>query len=89
MAQLIIKDLPYLDAVTGESAALALQGGLYVRAGGSAIASSGTGSWVTAWAIAQGPTTATYANTLAVTTLPASGQAFSFGLGVAVASARP
>jgi hypothetical protein len=88
MAQLIIEDLLYLHVATPASAALALQGGLYARAGGSAISSFGTGTWVTAWAIAKGSATATYTDTLAVTTLPASGQALSFGLGVAGASAR-
>jgi hypothetical protein len=88
MAQFIIADLPYLDVATGASSALALQGGLYVRAGGSAASGFGTGTWVTAWALAQGSAAVTYTNTLAVAVLPASGRPFSFGMGIAGASAQ-
>jgi hypothetical protein len=88
MSKLIIQDLPYLDDVAGsDPTGIALQGGLYVRAGGSASSGFGSGTWVTTWAIARGPVTSTYTDTLAVATLPASGSGFSYGMGVAGASA--
>jgi hypothetical protein len=90
MAQLIIKDLQYLEVATvgSDSAFLAVQGGLYARASGSAISKFGLFTLSNSSAVARGLRSSnSYTNTITVTVVPTSGKSFSSGIGLAWASA--
>jgi hypothetical protein len=95
MAQLTIQDLPYFEVVTlapgapeTNSAILALQGGLYVRASGSALSKYGIITLSTTTATAMGKSFSdTYSNNLTVTKLLPTGRSVSSGIGIAWAGA--
>jgi hypothetical protein len=90
MAQLIIKDLQYLEVATvgSDSAFLELEGGLYARASGSAISKFGLFTLSNSSAIAKGVGSSnSYTYTLTATVMPTSGKSFSYGIGLAWASA--
>jgi hypothetical protein len=92
MAELIIKDLQYLEVATvgsgSDSAVVALQGGLYARASGSAISKFGLFTVSNSSAIAKGAGSSnSYTNTITATVMPTGGKLFSSGMGLAWASA--